>query len=194
MFGNKWHLPNTNVSHFCHKVQWVDAAAASGKSEQAKWNWIIWLECTGSGQTRIQNSRFYKDTWFCSSRLNVPLKLPARQIPWNTGNTYTQSPLLLADIISLHPSHKTNVPPNRKAILQCITLSERTSAPHPVSLNLCLICLVLLWAFRSNYALSLPVESALPVNENVHGWWSQILLYLLSGRPNAAVSSLIWSV
>lgn len=135
----------------------------------------------------------YKDTWFCSSHLKVPLKLPARQIPWNTGNTYTQSPLLFADIISLHPSHKTNVPPNRKAILQCITLSERTSAPHPVSLNLCLICLVLLWAFRSNYALSLPVESALPVNENVNGRWSQILLYLLPGRPNAAVSSLIWS-
>lgn len=130
-----------------------------------------------------------------------PLKLPARQIPWNTGNTYTQSPILFADTVSLRPSHKMNVPPNRKAILQCITLSERTSAPQPVSLNLSLICLVLLWALRNNYHYQ--VVSAPPAQrgttlwfgDNVRGRKCELMVksdfvVLLPARADAAVSSL----
>lgn len=74
------------------------------------------------------------------------IKLPAREIQV----TPTHALSLFADTVSLHLSHKINVPPNRKAILQCITLSEWTSVLQPVSLNLSLICLVLLWALRIN--------------------------------------------
>lgn len=105
-----------------------------------------------------------------------PFKRTARQIPWNTDNTYTESPVLFADKVSLHLSHKINVTPNRKVILQCITWSVRTSAPQPVSLNLSLICLVLLWALRNNSVLSLTLW-ALCLNNNMSPRWSQILQY-----------------
>lgn len=135
--------------------------------------------------TQAKSSQVYKQ----------PLKLTARQIPWKAGNTYAQSPILFADTVSLHPSHKINVPPNRKAILQCITLSEWTSVPQPVSLNLSLICLVLLWALRNNYVLSLLSCERLACTEpdhirarvNVRGlknvcgrqWWSQIFFFAI---------------
>lgn len=137
----------------------------------------------------------------CNER---PLKLPARQIPWNTSNTYTLSPIPFADTVSLHPSHKINVPPNRKAILQCITLSEWTSAPQPVSLNLSLICLVLLWALRNNYVLSLPgcecsgcTEQAAAQCEGIKMWdggTGEVGFCCIAAllRVDAAVSSLIW--
>lgn len=134
-----------------------------------------------------------------------PLKLPARQIPWNTGNTYTQRPILCADTVSLHPSHKINVLPNRKAILQCITLSEWTSVPQPVSLNLSLICLVLLWALRNNYVLSLPScecsactepDRVRAQCERMKTWGEGAggVTFCCSARADAAVSSLVWSL
>lgn len=101
--------------------------------------------------SRVNYNSTRVHSWATSQSTKKIIKtLRKKSTVWNTGNTNTQSATLFADTVSLQPSHKINVPRNRKAILQCITLSEWTSVQQPASLNLSLICLVLLWALRNN--------------------------------------------